>query len=315
MLRKSIIFGVSGHKLNPEEEIFFKKTKPWGIILFSRNIKNLEQLKKLVNQIKMCAKDKFFPILIDQEGGRISRLNNIVNFNLFSQQYFANLYLKDKKFFLDNYKIYINKTCEILKSVGININTAPVLDVLRKKTNKVIGDRAFSNNARIVSKLGKICIDLYSKNKIATVVKHIPGHGLSSLDTHNRVSKVTENKNTLIKNDFLPFKNCKSLFAMTAHIFYTVYDRHNPATHSRIVVEEVIRKKIGFKGILITDDICMKSLKFDLRKNVLLALDSGCNLILHCNANLSEMRELVKIVPNIDGFVKKKTSEFYKFLS
>ena len=98
----------------------------------------------------------------------------------------------------------------------------------------------------------------------------------------------------IIKNDFLPFKNCNSLFAMTAHIFYTVYDRHNPATHSRIVVEEVIRKKIGFKGILITDDICMKSLKFDLRKNVLLALDSGCNLILHCNGNIKEMNKLLQ---------------------
>ena len=224
MTSKSIIFGITGCKLTREEQMFFKKTKPWGIILFSRNIHNLEQLTKLIYQIKICVKDKFFPILIDQEGGRISRLNNIVNFNLFSQQYFGDLYLKDKNFFLENYKVYINKTCEILKSAGININTVPVLDVLRKKTNTVIGDRAFSNNAKIVSKLGKICIDLYLKNKIATVVKHIPGHGLSSLDTHNRISKVTENKNILIKNDFVPFKNCKSFFAMTAHIFYTQYD-------------------------------------------------------------------------------------------
>ena len=144
MNRKAIIFGIKGLKLNYEEIEFLKKSKPWGIILFSRNVKNLLQLRNLTSSIKKIFNDQNYPILIDQEGGRVSRLNKIFDLSMFPQYYFGNLYKKNFKNFKNYYKIYINGVSDLIKSAGININTAPVLDVLRKKTHKIIGNRSFS---------------------------------------------------------------------------------------------------------------------------------------------------------------------------
>ena len=162
--------------------------------------------------------------------------------------------------------------------------------------------------------MGNLCINLYSKNKIATVIKHIPGHGLSKCDSHHKLPVINTKKNELIKKDFKPFKNCKSPFAMTAHVIYSIYDPINTATHSRIVINEIIRKHIGFRGILISDDISMKALRYGLKDNATKALDAGCNLILHSNGNMQEMSKLTKIIPTIDKFTQKKTSHFYNFL-
>ena len=314
MNRKAIICGIKGSKLTTEVKNFLKSEKPWGVILFSRNIKNINQLKLLVNKIKFLMNDKKYPILIDQEGGQVSRLNNILDFSTFSQRYFGDLYQKKKNKFFQVYALYVSKVCEILNEVGININTVPVLDVVRKNTNKIIGSRSFSTKAQVVSCLGSICIDMFKKSRIGTVIKHIPGHGLSKIDTHNDISIVKEKKDKLMKKDFEPFKKCPSFFAMTAHIVYFKYDPYNTATHSKIIIEKVIRKHIGFKGLLISDDISMKSLKHGLLENAKRALEAGCNLILHCNGNIGEMRKLAKIVPRIDKFTKEKTSHFYKFL-
>ena len=314
MKRKAIIVGIRGIKLSSEEIYLLKKEKPWGVILFSRNIKNLIQLKKLIIDIKNCIKDKNYPILIDQEGGMVSRLNKIIDLSIFSQGFFGNFYKNDRKTFYDYYKIYIDTVCEIIKKVGININTVPVLDVRRKNSHSIIGNRSFSSDASIVSKMGNLCINLHSKNKIATVIKHIPGHGLSKCDSHHKLPVINTKKNELIKKDFKPFKNCKSPFAMTAHVIYSIYDPIYTATHSRIVINEIIRKHIGFRGILISDDISMKALRYGLKDNATKALDAGCNLILHSNGNMQEMSKLTKIIPTIDKFTQKKTSHFYNFL-
>ena len=314
MNRKAVIFGIRGYRLTNNEKQFFKKIKPWGVILFSRNIKNIYQLKILINEIKKNLHDNKYPILIDQEGGRVSRLNRIINLSVFSQHFFGKLYNKDKKLFYKIYKIYINKVCDIFKKVGININTVPVLDVRRKETHKVIADRSFSHNPYNVSELGKICINLYKKNKIAAVVKHIPGHGMSKYDSHHKTPIIKTNKKELIKKDFKPFRVCKSFFAMTAHVIYSVYDFDNTATHSKIIIDKIIRNHINFKGLLISDDISMKSLKYELEENATKALQAGCNLVLHCNGKMSEMSKLVKVIPKIDNFTQKKTSDFYKFL-
>ena len=155
MNRRAIIFGIKGYQLTNKEKRLLKKVKPWGIILFSRNIKSILQLKILIDNIKKIFDDKKYPILIDQEGGKVSRLNKIVNLSLFSQDFFARLYNKDVKLFYKAYKIYIDIVCDMLKKVGININTVPVLDVIRKKSHNVIGSRSFSQNPEIVSKLPK----------------------------------------------------------------------------------------------------------------------------------------------------------------
>ncbi len=314
MRRKAIIFGIRGTKLTAEERYLLKTEMPWGIILFSRNIKNLFQLKFLINDIRKIIKDKNYPILIDQEGGRVSRLNKIIDLNLFSQGYFGKLYKHDKKVFTNHYKIYIDKVSDILKKVGININTVPVMDVRRKKSHNVIGNRSFSTDPTIVSKIGNLCINLYKKNKIATVIKHIPGHGLAKCDSHYNLPVIKAKKTELINKDFKPFRSCQSFFAMTAHVIYTIYDPIYTATHSKIVINDVIRKHIGFKGILISDDISMNALKYGLKDNAIKAIDAGCNLILHCNGNIKEVSKLVKIIPTIDKFTQKKTSHFYKFL-
>lgn len=314
MSRKAIIFGIKGYHLTKKEILLFKKEKPWGIILFSRNIQNLDQLKKLVDSIKFVNLDKNFPILIDQEGGSVSRLNKIIDFGLFSQNYFTKIFHKDKKKFVKYYKIYIDSVSSILNYVGININTVPVLDIRRKKSHKIIGDRSFSNNKSIVARLGKICINCYEKNKIATVMKHIPGHGLSTTDTHLNQSIVRASKSKLLKNDFYPFKKCKSRFAMTAHITYSSIDPNNLATHSKILIKKIIRNHIKFKGILISDDISMKAIKTPLVQSAIKALNSGCNIVLHCNGKIKEMEKLVKVIPKIDNFTKNKTSQFNKFL-
>ena len=314
MKRKAIIFGIRGTKLTTEEGYLLKTEMPWGIILFSRNIKNLFQLKYLIKDIRGIIKDKNYPILIDQEGGSVSRLNKIIDFSLFSQGYFGKLYKQDKKVFKHRYKIYIDTVCDILKKVGININTVPVMDVRRKKSHNVIGKRSFSADPIIVSKIGNLCINLFKKNKIATVIKHMPGHGLAKCDSHYNLPVINAKKTELINKDFKSFRSCQSLFAMTAHVIYTIYDPINTATHSKILINDVIRKHIGFKGILISDDISMKALKYGLRDNAIKAIDAGCNLILHCNGNIKEVSKLVKIVPTIDKFTQKKTSHFYKFL-
>ena len=314
MERKAIILGLKGTKLTLAEKELIKKEKPWGIILFSRNIKSLLSLKYLIGDIKKLVNDKNYPILIDEEGGTVSRLSKIIDFTLFSQSFFGKFYKSDKKKFYKFYKTYINAVCDIFKYVGININTVPVLDIKRKSSYNIIGDRSFSYNHKIVTEIGKICINEYRINKIGTVMKHIPGLGLSKKDTHLYLPKIINKKKYLLNNDFIPFKKCNPFFAMTAHVIYSNYDSTNPVTQSEVIINNIIRKHIGFKGILISDDISMKALKYSLKMNTTKALNAGCNLILHCNGNIKEMNELISIVPKIDKLTQKKTSDFYNFL-
>ena len=204
--------------------------------------------------------------------------------------------------------------CNNLNKLGININTIPVLDVVRKNTNKIIGDRSFSNNEKIVKDLGLTTIEQCNKNKIISVIKHIPGHGCSSVDSHLSLPKVNLEKKQLDKIDFYPFKSSSAKLAMTAHILYTKIDPKNVSTFSNKVIKEIIRKKIGFKGILMSDDISMKALKYDLITNAKKSLEAGCNLVLYCAGNIKDNFKLIKSMPYIDKFTQKKTSEIYKIL-
>ena len=311
--RKSFITGVKGTKLNEKEIYFLKKYKPWGVILFSRNIKSINQTYKLTSQIKKIFKDENYPILIDEEGGKVSRLNKLIDNSIFSAEFFNNLYIKDKKKFYTYYNVYVKQICYLLNLLGININTVPVLDVKRRITNKVIGNRSFSSNPFVVSKLGKICIKKYHENRIGTVIKHIPGHGLSKVDSHNKLPIIKESINLLNKTDFLPFKKQNSFLAMTAHIIFKSIDSKNTATHSPKVIN-IIRKKIGFKNIIMSDDISMKSLKYSITKNTTQAFNSGCDLVLHCNGKYKEMLIVAKNSPLLSTFIIKKTSQLLNII-
>ena len=312
--RKAIIVGIKSTSLKSNEKDFLKKVKPWGVILFSRNIHSFFQAKNLIKQIKSCFNDSHYPILVDEEGGRVSRINNILDTRKFSSKYFGNLYNDNYNKFLLHYEIYVNSISSVLKSIGININTVPLLDVVDNKSNKIIGDRSFSSDPNTVSIIGNHCIKYFSNNKIATVIKHIPGHGSSNLDSHFHIPIVNKTKKNLYKKDFYPFMKKRSLLAMTAHVVYKKYDNNYTATHSKIIINEIIRKKINYKNIIISDDISMKALKFSFEENIKRAYDAGCNLILHCNANLNEMNVLAKISPKLNNFLYKKTSQLYKFL-
>ena len=311
--RRSFIIGVKSTELSTKERIFLKKFKPWGVILFTRNIKNIEQTYKLTSSIKKIFNDKNYPILIDQEGGRINRLKNIISFENLTSEFFGNKYIKNFKEFKFFYKLFIDKTSYLLRSLGININTVPVLDLRRKGASNIIGNRSFSNNPKIVSKIGDYCIQYFRENEIGTVIKHIPGHGLAKVDSHYFTPVIKKEQNYLIKNDFAAFKNKKTFFAMTAHIIFNKIDKVNTVTHSKKLIK-LIRSRIGFKNILISDDLSMKSLKGSLRENTIKTFNAGCNLALHCNGNLKEMEIVGKNSPLINKFIQKKTSQFYKIL-
>ena len=182
--RRAFIVGIKSLSLNYKEKKFLRKFKPWGIILFSRNIKSITQTIKLTKSIRTLFNDKNYPILIDQEGGRVNRLEKIFNFDIFTSEYFGNLYLKDKRQFYFHYKIFIEKTIFFLKLIGINVNTVPVLDLRKKGSSNIIGNRSFSDNPLTTSIIGDYCIDLFHNNNIGTVIKHIPGHGLAKVDSH-----------------------------------------------------------------------------------------------------------------------------------
>ena len=312
--RKAFISGIKSTVLSKQEKFFLKKYKPWGVILFSRNLKNFNQIKKLTRDIKSTFKDKKYPILIDQEGGRVNRLFNLIEASTFTPEYFGNLYRTRKNIFFDYYKIYINQTSYLLNELGINVNTVPVLDIRRPKASNIIGDRSYSSSAKTVSNIGNFCIDQFAKAKIGTVIKHIPGHGLAKVDSHKMTPIVKQKIKYLFKNDFHAFKKKKSFFAMTAHVIYKDIDPKNTATHSSKIIS-LIRDNLDFKNIIMSDDISMKSLKGSVKKNVQKALSAGCNLILHCNAKISEMRVVAENTPLVDDFVAKKTSQFYNFLS
>ena len=312
--KRCFIVGVKGIKLSTQEIIFLKKYKPWGIILFSRNLQNIKQITKLTSHIKKIFKDKNYPIMIDQEGGRVNRLNKIISLDPFTSEYFGKIFISDKKEFNLIYKLFIDKTSHLLKILGININTVPVLDLRYKNSSNVIGDRSFSKNTKIVSEIGDLCIKYFNANSIGTVIKHIPGHGLAKVDSHDFTPIIKKDFNFLKKNDFKAFRSKKSFFAMTAHIVFKKIDPINTVTHSKKMIK-IIRNQIRYKNLIISDDLSMKSLKGSMEENTRKAFEAGCNLALHCNANLKEMTIVAKNSPKVNSFVLKKTSEFYKILS
>ena len=311
--RRSFIVGIKSTSLNVKEIRFLKKYKPWGIILFTRNIKNIRQTQKLTYNIRKIFKDRNYPILIDQEGGRVNRLKNIITFDNLTSEFFGKKYLTNNYEFKIFYKLYIDKTAYLLKNLGININTVPVLDLRVKGSSNIIGDRAYSKNAKIVSSIGDFCIQYFHENSIGTIMKHIPGHGLAKVDSHHFTPIINKSLKYLMKNDFKVFKNKNTLFAMTGHLIFNKIDKKNTVTHSKKIIQ-IIRKKIGFKNVLISDDLSMKSLKYNLGLNTIKTFKAGCNLSLHCNGNLKEMEIVAKNSPLVDNFIIKKTSQFYKIL-
>ncbi len=298
-IKKPVIYGLAGTVLTEEEKIFFAQNNPIGFILFARNIENKQQLKNLCSSLKNLMQGEVL-ILIDQEGGRVARMKEPHWKCYPNGEFFAKLYQQNqelaKKSLFENFA----EIASDLKEVGINVNCAPVLDILSEKTHQVIGDRAYGCEPLQVATLGrKVCEGLLSK-EVYPVIKHIPGHGRGTSDSHLELPIVDTSLEELRKSDFIPFQELNDQkFAMTAHILYKAIDKENCATTSKAAIN-LIRNKIGFKNILMSDDVSMKALKGSFSQKTKQILEAGCDLVLHCNGNMAEMQEIASALPNLN---------------
>lgn len=284
------VFGCLGPSLTKDEFDFFKSVKPMGIILFKRNCKSKNQVRDLILSIKECISEKTH-ILIDQEGGRVVRLSPPIWDEIKPASSFKT---KEEVF---NNSINIGK---MLSSQGIDINIAPCLDLIHKGSDPIIGDRSFSSDPNIVFEFGAQMIKGLKETGVKSVIKHIPGHGRATEDSHKTLPIIDHDIDLLKKTDFLPFKkiveHLKEIdyLAMTAHVIYSKLDPKNPVTHSKIVIDKIIRDFIGFKGQLITDCLTMDALSGSYYERGMKALDAGCDILLYCGTNIFEMEEIVK---------------------
>lgn len=302
---KPVIYGISGQVLTDEEKYFFSKNGALGFIVFARNIKDKDQLKKLTDSLRELMGGEVL-ILVDQEGGRVARLKAPIWKTYPAAQHFAEIYQQNqdlaKKALYQNFQ----EIAQDLSEVGINVDCAPVLDILTPKTHQVIGDRAYGSNAAQVCDLAEeVCKGLLSKN-VYPVIKHIPGHGRGTSDSHLELPTVDCSLEELRKTDFLPFQYLRDQkFAMTAHILYKAIDSKNCATTSKTAID-LIRGEIGFKNILMSDDLSMKALGGSFVERTTKILDAGCDIILHCNGNMQEMLEINSALPNLNDNLRNK---------
>lgn len=297
---KAVIFGCKGPHLLTEEFEFFAEIRPVGFILFSRNCNNPDQLRNLISNLRRSINKDNAPILIDQEGGRVVRLGPPYWRLPPSAKVFADLAINDIDLACEALNLNIRLIGEELREVGINVNCLPVLDTLFDDADAIISDRSYGCNSQIISTLGRVACNSLLNEGVLPILKHIPGHGRANVDSHHALPIVQTEWHVLSKVDFLPFRLLADMpIAMTAHIIYRAIDEKYPATISRKIIKEIIRKEIGFDGLLISDDLSMKALHGDLSFRVRAALEAGCDLILHCNGDMYEMKTIGGVVTDI----------------
>ena len=293
MKPSSVIFGCSGTVLSREEYNFFSEVNPFGFILFQRNCKNPKQVRELIISLRDVVNREDVPILIDQEGGRVQRLKPPHWRLAPAALNFFYLYEQDKLRALEAVWLNSRLIAHELTELGIHIDCAPVIDLLQSGADQVIGDRSYGSDPAIVSALARAACEGFLSGGVIPVIKHIPGHGRANVDSHNELPCVETDEQTLMKSDFIPFKNlCKMPWAMTAHIIFKSLDQKKPATLSRQVIN-LIRNKIGFDGVLLSDDLSMHALSGPFKNRSAEAIIAGCDLVLHCNGNLDEMTQVI----------------------
>ena len=289
-----IICGISGTELSKEEIKFLEQYKPWGVILFERNCSDINSIKRLTAHLKEINHINL-PILIDQEGGRVSRLNldNIKKFK--TSDFFGKLIEQNYDLGLRLLELNSIMMASTLKELGINSNTIPVLDLPTNEESGIIGDRAYSTDENIVSAAGKIVIKTLTSNGVAPIMKHIPGHGKAKVDSHLEMPLVEADEMLLERYDFKPFtENAEAQLAMTAHIKFNKIDSDNIATFSKKIINKIIRQHMKFKGLLMTDDLSMKAVDCEPVNAAVKSLNAGCDLVLHCNGNINEMNMIAE---------------------
>ncbi|OLF74082.1 beta-hexosaminidase [Maricaulis sp. W15] len=285
----SVIYGLGGTKLSPDEKAFFRDIDPWGFILFARNIDDVRQVSRLTLELRDCV-GRDAPILIDQEGGRVARLRPPTWRASPAAQRFADLWFVDEELAIEATRTNHRLLAHELRTIGVDVDCAPVADLRIEGADDIIGDRAFGTTPEPIIHLGRAAMDGLMAGGVAPIIKHIPGHGRARADSHLELPVVPEEHGLLSETDFAPFKGLNDApMAMTAHILYADIDPDQPATQSPDMVGKIIRGEIGFDGLLMTDDLSMKALSGTFRERGELSIKAGCDMLLHCNGNMSEM--------------------------
>jgi beta-N-acetylhexosaminidase len=295
------IFGVEGLSLNAAEKEFFARVQPFGFILFARNCDNPAQVRALTDELRALTGRSALPILIDQEGGRVARLRPPHWRATPAAAALSAIAPQDlptaKKGVFANARLMADE----LHALGITVDCAPLADVPVEGAHDIIGDRAFAHDPYLVSQLAAEQAQALMEGGVLPVLKHIPGHGRALADSHLDLPEVSEPLSVLEESDFVPFRALRNLpLGMTAHIVYHALDASAPATTSKVAID-YIRNVIGFEGLLMSDDLSMKALKGTMQELTSAVLDAGCDLVLHCNGKMDEMRAIAETLRPLDA--------------
>lgn len=304
-MTSAAIYGCSGHVLTDDERAFFAESRPWGFILFRRNVDTPDQVRTLVAALRDSIDAPDAPVLIDQEGGRVQRLGP----PHWPKYPPGAAYLKatnDPMTAHELVRLGARLMAHDLRALGITVDCLPVLDVPVPGAHDIIGDRAYAHDPATVALLGRAAAEGLLAGGVLPVIKHIPGHGRAFSDSHKELPTVHADLETLDAWDFAPFKALSDMpMAMTAHVVYPAIDAKRPATTSKKAIR-LIRETLGFSGLLMSDDLSMKALSGSLTERAEASLKAGCDVVLHCNGDLSEMRQVAKAVGKLKGRAKQR---------
>ena len=301
-MTKALITGVSGLVLTSDERAFLKDVQPAGFILFARNCAGADQIRALVEDVRVAAGGGAMLVLIDQEGGRVQRLKPPIARLLPPAAAYATLYASDPALARQAAFAAARHVAAELTGLGINTNCAPVLDVPVAGAHQIIGDRAYGMTPDQIVDLAREVAAGHMAGGVVPVIKHIPGHGRAAADSHYDLPVVTTPHTELTASDFATFKALAHLpAAMTAHVVFTAIDAGHPASTSEIVTRQIIRGAMGFNGLLMSDDLSMKALTGPMRARAESVIRAGSDLALHCNGDLAEMTEAAAGVPELSG--------------
>lgn len=299
---KAMIVGCEGTQFTSQEVSFMAGERPWGLILFARNIGDAAEISDLTAHYRQLVGRADAPVFIDQEGGRVQRIRAPIAPDYPSGAVLGALYRKDREAGLRTAHLMSRLHAADLLPLGITADCLPVLDVPLPGADKVIGDRAYGHDATSVAEMGLAAAEGLLEGGVLPVIKHVPGHGRALVDSHKALPVVEADVQTLAEVDFMPFKALAHMpMAMTAHVVYSAIDADHPATTSARVIQDVIRQQIGFDGLLMTDDLSMHALSGDFSARTRASLSAGCDVVLHCNGLMDEMRPVAEATPVLSG--------------
>jgi beta-N-acetylhexosaminidase len=297
---RAVIFGCAGTRLTERERSFIRESAPWGFILFARNVNDPSQVRALTDDLRETVGWRA-PILIDQEGGRVQRLRPPHWRAAPAQRRFGELAEQDRHAGLRAAWLNARLIAEELADLQIDVDCLPLADQLRPETHEVIGDRAFGSDPKLIGELGRAVADGLLHGGVLPVLKHLPGHGRATVDSHKDLPRTSATYSDLLDIDFKPFQLLSNLqLGMTAHVVYEDIDPAAPATQSQAVIK-AIREEICFTGALMTDDLSMEALSGGFATRAERSFAAGCDLVLHCNGEPEEMEEIASVTPELAG--------------